>query len=174
MENLLQRLDSTVLFPALAVKIPLLVAACRARGVDYWAISGERTWAEQTALYQQGRDAKGNVIGTVVTKAKAGSSAHNYAVAVDFCRDKDATRAGLQPDWKIDDYQVLAEEAEKLGLESGLNWNFVDAPHIQLPLMSKGILLIPNIKFPHFPDLRSVYQKGGKSAVFAFLNKYNW
>jgi hypothetical protein len=43
-------------------------------GCDYIIISGTRTWAEQDALYAQGRFKPGKV----VTKAKAGHSNHNY------------------------------------------------------------------------------------------------
>jgi peptidoglycan L-alanyl-D-glutamate endopeptidase CwlK len=129
--------------------------------MDYWAVSGERSWAEQDELYAQGRTKPGKI----VTNAKGGQSAHNFAVAVDFCADKDVTRAGLQPDWDVAKYGILAEEAEKLGLEAGLRWKFMDAPHIQLPLGKHGITL---------KILQDYYHQGGKKAVFAYLDKFQW
>lgn len=42
-------------------------------------LSGTRTYAEQTALYNQGRTTKG----PVVTKARAGQSNHNFGIAWD-------------------------------------------------------------------------------------------
>lgn len=42
---------------------------------------GLRTFAEQDALYQQGRTKPGKK----VTNAKAGQSIHNYGFAVDIC-----------------------------------------------------------------------------------------
>ena len=47
--------------------------------LDAKIISGTRTYAEQDALYAQGR----SVEGTVVTNAKGGQSNHNFGVAVD-------------------------------------------------------------------------------------------
>lgn len=160
-ENLLQRVKLTVLYPAFAAKLGPLVEACRARGVNYWAISGERTWAEQSALYNQGRKTPGKI----VTNARAGYSSHNFAVAADFCADESMVRSGLQPDWDPDSYKILAEEAAKLGLESGLHWKFMDAPHIQLPLARRGITMTM---------LREAYTSGGKVAVFHLLDQYRW
>ena len=150
------------LYPPFLAKAKQLSVACQARGAVYYAISAERTFAEQQALYDQGR----KTAGQIVTKARPGTSAHNYGVAIDFCRDADAARAGLQPDWDLVDYAVLAEEAVKLGLEAAYNWaSFKEGPHIQLPLGSKGLT---------FDKLISIYTKGGKAAVFAELDKHVW
>lgn len=50
-------------------------------------VQGLRTFAEQDALYAQGRTKPGKI----VTNAKAGSSFHNYGLAIDFALlyDKD-------------------------------------------------------------------------------------
>lgn len=161
-DNLLVRISLPVLYPPFADKIQTLVANCRARGADYWAISGERTWEEQAEIYAQGRSKPGKI----VTNAKPGSSAHNFAIAVDFCFDKDTKREGLQPDWSTEKYEILAEEAKKLGLDSGFWWKkFTDAPHVQLNISSVGLTLA---------NLREAYHSGGKKAVFRLLDKYNW
>lgn len=51
----------------------------------YSAVSGRRTVAQQGALWQQGRDANGNVINVdqVVTNAKGADSPHVWGLAVD-------------------------------------------------------------------------------------------
>lgn len=159
--DLFKRINCTALYPPLVSKIQALAAACQARGVDYWAISGERTHEEQNALYAQGRTKPGNI----VTNAKGGQSMHNFAIAVDFCKDKDTTRDGLQPDYTDPAYTVLGEEAAKVGLEWGGKWKFKDLPHVQLPIGKVGLKLF---------DLQQAYAKGGKAAVFALLDKYRW
>lgn len=160
--DLFKRVNVAAMFPEFAHKCQLLVAACQARGVDYWAVSGERTYAEQAVLYAQGRTTPGNI----VTNAKAGQSMHNFACAMDFCKDKDTTRDGLQPDYSDPAYVILGEEASKLGLEWGGTWKSIkDIPHIQLPLYKVGLGLA---------DLQKAYASGGKAAVFALLGKYPW
>lgn len=160
--DLLTRVNWDLIYPAFRDRCFELVARCRARGADYFATSGCRTPEEQLKLWQQGRDAKGSVVDPkrVVTKVKFG--AHNAGVAVDFTRDSDTTRGGLQPSWKAADYQVLATEAKALGLEAGYFWkSFPDAPHVQLPLSTRGVTL---------SQLRAEYQKGGMPAVWKLLD----
>ncbi len=162
MEDLFKRVTPLHFYPPFWVKLQQLAANCRAQGVDYWAISGNRTYAEQDILYAQGRSTPGNI----VTNAKGGQSNHNFKIGCDFCRDADRTIAGLQPDWKTADYEILAVEAEKLGLESGLHWkSLVDPGHIQLPIGKYNIKL---------KDLDTAYKTGGYPAVFVMLNRYQW
>jgi peptidoglycan L-alanyl-D-glutamate endopeptidase CwlK len=160
------------IFPPLLKKLELLDAACQKRGVTYWATSGFRSWEEQNKLYALGRTVK-NVdatpekpMGGKVTNAKGGQSFHNHGIAADFALDKDTTREGLQPDWNFESYRILAEEAQKLGLEAGFFWkSFPDAPHVQLPIAKVGLKLA---------DLQALYNKGGLPLVWATLSKYNW
>lgn len=94
------------------------------KGVEVKYISGTRTWAEQDALYAQGRTKPG----PIVTRAKGGESNHNFSIAVD---------AGLfTPDGKYLGTSPLYKEigpivAKFPTLEWGGNWKFVDEPHIQ-------------------------------------------
>lgn len=172
-ENLLVRINLDVLYPPFAQKLKDLTAELNAKGVNYWAISGERTVNEQNSLYALGRtiknpdgyDAVKKPLGNVVTKAKGGQSFHNFAIAADFCYDKDINRAGLQPDYNIAKYSDLAKAATDIGLESGFYWKFQDAPHLQLPLSKHKIKL---------DDLLKIYNKNGKAAVFKFLDNYSW
>lgn len=164
-----KRIDKTKLYPAFALKLEQLIENCLKRGVSYWVISGLRTWVEQDALYAQGRDKTGKVIDKtkIVTNAKGGQSNHNFSVAVDFCNDKDGNlEDGLQPNWDNTAYQILAEEAEKLGLEAGLHWKFTDADHIQLNLTKHGL---------SFDMLRTEYLKNKDMAdVWKLLDKQSW
>lgn len=160
------------IFPPLLRKIELLQEACSKRGVDYWAISGYRSWEEQDALYALGRT-KPNVdateekpMGGKVTNARGGQSYHNLSIAVDLCPDKDLDRAGLQPDWNPEAFELLGEEAKALGLEWGGSWtSFKDYPHVQLPLHRVGLKLA---------DLQRWHKLGGTPLVWAELSKYNW
>lgn len=169
-KELLKRLDEKSIHPVLWAKAQQLVEACAARGYHYYAISGYRSVEEQNALFAQGRSTKG----AIVTNARGGQSAHNFGLAIDFCKDADKTRGGLQPDWNAHEYEVLAEEAKKLGLEPGLYWQFKDAPHVQLPLSSKSIKLFNVAPAPDAQDLLSLYKKGGMAAVWAKIDKEKW
>lgn len=162
MNTLTSRIDLDVLYPPFKEKYLQLLTNCQKRGATYYAISGLRSIPEQTELYAQGRTKPGKI----VTNAKPGTSAHNYSIATDSCRDADLTRAGLQPDWDMPSYLILAEEAVKLGLESAYYWaSFKEGPHVQLPLSKHDIT---------FLDLKKLYDHGGMSAVFDHLNKYSW
>jgi len=164
-----KRIDKTKLYPAFALKLEQLIENCLLRGVAYWVLSGLRTWDEQDVLYSQGRDKAGKTKDKtkIVTNAKGGQSNHNFSIAADFCKDKDGKiETGLQPDWEVKAYQILAEEAQKLGLETGMYWKFVDPPHIQLNLTKNGLT---------FDSLRTEYVKNKDMAdVWKLLDKYTW
>jgi peptidoglycan L-alanyl-D-glutamate endopeptidase CwlK len=93
-------------------------------GVVAKVISGTRTYAEQNALYAQGRTAPGRI----VTKARGGYSNHNFGVAFDI---------GLFHDGKYLDespiYRKLGPIGEAAGLEWGGRWaGMTDEPHYQI------------------------------------------
>jgi peptidoglycan L-alanyl-D-glutamate endopeptidase CwlK len=152
------RINLDQLYAPLVERILDVMAACRARGADYYAISGYRSDAEQMVLWCQGRTAPG----TIVTGAKAGESPHNYGLAVDFCRDGFLDRRGLQPDYRPESYAILGEEAAKAGLVWGGSWpHFKDYPHVQLPGWVTKEDLAP---------LKAIKAEGGISAVFEHLD----
>lgn len=162
--SIFNRIDLSVLYPPFVAKLQLLAAALEARGVVYFATCGERSWEEQAKLYQVGRGT--GTPGHFVTKARPGYSMHNHACACDFAADEDDDEAnGLQPNWTSEAYDVLAEEATKLGLEAGHYWKFKDSPHIQLPLSKHGLSI---------NDLIHAHEQGGKEAVFALLDQVEW
>jgi len=168
MDELFKRINTDDLYQPFFAKLQLLVANCRARGVDYWCLSGHRPVEEQDTLFQQGRTAPG----PIVTKARGGQSTHNYHIAADFCKDKDVARAGLQPAWDRPSYLVLAEEAEKLDLEAGYYWKFEDNPHVQLKLSKHGVALFS--ADPERRTLLTLYKTGGDAAVTAYLDSFVW
>lgn len=99
-----------------------------------------RTFAEQDALYAQGRTSSGKI----VTNAKGGQSYHNYGLAVDVVllidRDKNGTFEEASWDEKIDgDGDGMPEWTEVVyvfkmfGWEWGGEWvkPLRDAPHFQ-------------------------------------------
>jgi peptidoglycan L-alanyl-D-glutamate endopeptidase CwlK len=102
-------------------------------------IAGTRTYAEQDALYAQGRTTPG----PIVTNAAGGYSNHNFGIAFDL--------GIFNPDGKyIDDlpdvpgsgwteanvshsYRTLAPIGRSLGLEWGGDWLSIDdEPHYEL------------------------------------------
>lgn len=158
----LVRVDLDALYPPFVELVLKLQANCRLRGADYYSVSGFRTPKEQLKLWQKGRNAAGAVVDPkkVVTNVKFG--AHNAGVAVDFCFDGDRKIPKLQPSYKLEDYRILAEEAQDLGLEAGFYWrSFKDGPHVQLPLEKHHITLTM---------LRGLEARGGIKAVWSFLD----
>jgi len=96
-------------------------------GVTVRIISGTRTYAEQNALYKQGRF--GNP-GPVVTKARGGQSNHNFGIAWDIGIFDNGTYLTDSPLYKKAGPLVLAAT---MGVEWGGNWTtIVDEPHYQL------------------------------------------
>ncbi|MGF6356178.1 peptidoglycan L-alanyl-D-glutamate endopeptidase CwlK [Paenibacillus sp. 4624] len=119
-----------------------LIERCYNRGVWIIITQGLRTYAEQDALYAQGRtvlyDSKGKKL-PIVTKVKGGYSIHNFGFALDFAlllKDgKSVSWDTLRDDDKdsLPDWSEVVEEAKKLGFEWGGDWrSFVDMPHIQM------------------------------------------
>lgn len=125
------------LHPVVKQKAEQLLINANKRLGNYKMIitQGLRTFAEQNALYAQGRTKPGNI----VTNAKAGQSMHNYGLAIDFAlvspdgkRAVWDTKADFDRDGKADWTEVV-EEAKKLGFEWGGDWrSFKDNPHFEM------------------------------------------
>jgi peptidoglycan L-alanyl-D-glutamate endopeptidase CwlK len=94
-------------------------------GIVVKVICGTRTYAEQTALYAQGRTTPG----PLVTDALAGYSNHNFGIAFDV----GIFNGGVY----LDDSPLYAKVGA-LGRAQSLEWggdwtSFTDEPHFQLP-----------------------------------------
>lgn len=100
------------------------------KGYSVEIIAGSRTYAQQNALYAQGRTPPG----IRVTNAPAGYSLHNFGIAFDigifsggkyvddFLNDNDCDNL----------YKSLAPVGKNLGLEWGGDWTSIcDYPHYQ-------------------------------------------
>jgi peptidoglycan L-alanyl-D-glutamate endopeptidase CwlK len=102
-----------------------LIEIATEAGISVKVISGHRSYAEQDALYAQGRTKPG----AVVTKAKGGYSNHNFGLAFDigiFSKD------GKSYFGEHADYKRCGVIGESLGLEWGGRWkSFPDEPHFQ-------------------------------------------
>lgn len=98
----------------------------------YVMISGNRTYAEQDALYAKGRTAGGSV----VTNARGGYSNHNFAIAGDFgvfsgSSYLDNTNAALAS--RIHKAVAAWVKANVPQIEWGGDWkSFRDEPHYQV------------------------------------------
>ncbi len=99
-------------------------------GYEYVAISGNRTWEEQDALYAQGRSKPGQI----VTKAKGGQSNHNFKIALDFGVFKNGNY--IDDDHPVESEKVhraVAKVAPKYGIEWGGLWQTIkDYPHFEI------------------------------------------
>ena len=98
--------------------------------MDVRVIQGTRTYAEQDALYAQGRTAPGQI----VTNAPGGYSFHNFSVAFDvgLFRGRSYIEGGPG-------YTRVGHLGEGIGLEWGGRWrSFQDIPHFQYPGLSLG------------------------------------
>lgn len=114
--------------PALAAKIEQMDNILTGENILVRVVQGLRTWAQQDALYAQGRTAPG----AIVTNARGGESWHNFGCAVDLTPSRDGIDAKFNPDWNEShpNWQRLVTLGESLGLTSGKSWG--DAPHLQL------------------------------------------
>jgi len=118
---------------ALAKFEPFLVAAesaMAAKGVTIEVISGLRSWVAQAALYAQGRTKPGRI----VTKARPGSSWHNYGLAIDLGLFKNGVYLDEKKPAEADNlYAEIGRIAEVHGIEWAGNWKtFQETPHFQV------------------------------------------
>lgn len=160
----LSRVKARDLYPVFLSKVIKTQEALIKDGYYFWVTTAGRTWEEQAALYAYGRTdmSKG-----IVTKAKAGASAHNYFVAVDGAYDTDLSKKGLQPSWGMEYMKLWADAGTEAGLDAGLFWKgFVDGPHLQLNLKQHGLTVGRHL----LPE----YNESGKIGVFQFLDTFDW
>lgn len=136
-------------------------------GYDLNISQGLRTWPEQAALWQLGRNPDGSYIDPihqqgVVTHAQAGHSFHNYGLAYDIAI---STPTGLT--WELDDpyWRAAIAMGESLGLVAGAEWHGVerDGPHFQL---TGGFGETPS------DEVLYLFREGGLAAVWTALDTF--
>jgi peptidoglycan L-alanyl-D-glutamate endopeptidase CwlK len=136
--------------PALSSKIHLLADILTSAGTALRITQGLRTWAEQDALYQQGR----TMPGAIVTNAPPGYSWHQFGLAADV------VPMDPLPDWNVTHpvWAKIISSGEAVGLYSGDEFHtFKDEPHFQLT----GV-------FPASPndEVRQILLNDGLEAVW--------
>lgn len=101
-----------------------LIPFMAAKGVVAKIISGNRTFAEQDALYAKGRTTPG----PKVTNARGGYSNHNFGLACDVGLFKDGVYLTDSPL-----YALAGPIGEAAGLSWGGRWEtFKDEPHFEV------------------------------------------
>jgi peptidoglycan L-alanyl-D-glutamate endopeptidase CwlK len=122
------KLDS--LEPAFKTVMAVVIAeTAAATGLTWVCTSARRTMAEQTALYAQGRTKPGKI----VTKAPAGSSAHNFGLAADCAP---MLKNGKDIWWNAPSsvWDTYGRVCEKHGMTWGGSFiSIVDKPHVEDP-----------------------------------------
>jgi peptidoglycan L-alanyl-D-glutamate endopeptidase CwlK len=105
-------------------------------GLQVRIISGTRTYAEQAALYEQGRSKPGHI----VTNARAGQSNHNFGIAWDVgvfnssgAYIDDLIEKKKMTSNAVDaEYKKVGAYGKTRGLFWGGDWHSPDYPHFQL------------------------------------------
>jgi hypothetical protein len=129
----------------------LLNRAEKELGIKLRVTSGFRTYAEQNALYAQGRTTKGGI----VTNAKGGQSNHNFGTALDV-----VPIVNGKADWKAsaETWNKIGKLGKELGFDWGGDWKgLVDKPHFE---MQFGNTLA---------QLRQKYESGQKDGEYIKL-----
>jgi peptidoglycan LD-endopeptidase CwlK len=146
------------LHPALVTRYTQLDGLCEANGIRLRITQGFRTYAQEDALYAQGR----TIPGKIVTEARGGWSAHNFCYALDAGPD-DPNFPAWHPDWDDLDprWHEFLDLATTCKLAEGARWRtFPDAPHLYLQ------------ECPATPTdaMRSAFEQGGMSAVWTIID----
>ncbi len=99
------------------------------KNVRVEVISGLRSWSAQATLYAQGRTKPGRI----VTKARPGSSWHNYGLAIDLGLFREGIYLdSAQPGLANALYADIGWIAAKHGIEWAGTWkSFTETPHFQ-------------------------------------------
>lgn len=106
--------------------LPYYESLCDSLPPEWQPYFGFRTFAEQDALWKQGRESPGHI----VTNAKGGQSAHNYGCATDWTiwvNDQPVWMPKEDPRWKIYVDAVTAS-----GLRPGLEFGDIDHNELKI------------------------------------------
>jgi hypothetical protein len=140
--------------PVLAGKVRAAAEVLSAALTYFRVAQGLRTYAEQDALYAQGRTAPG----VVVTRARAGFSNHNFGCAVDCYPFVQGQDGALDWDQNSAQFRVMVEALQDQGLVWGGTWvSMPDAPHFQLA----------DVPVTPTEEDRAAFAQGGLKAVWA-------
>lgn len=123
--------DLSKLYPPFKREIDKVLEECHKQKLMVYVFEGFRSMERQDLLYAQGRTAPG----AVVTNAKAGSSLHNYGLAVDLVFDGDPVRAGYQWTWS-GNYDAMGKTVLKHPklVWAGTWTKMREFPHVELKI----------------------------------------
>jgi peptidoglycan L-alanyl-D-glutamate endopeptidase CwlK len=128
------------LIPDAQVVARKFLAILTGAGKDVRILSGTRTYAEQDALYKQGRN--GNKL-PKVTNARGGQSNHNFGLAWDIGVFENGSYVSNDIKYKAMPAMVLQKLSQ---LEWGGNWiSIKDFPHYQLKSVSDSVAAIRSL-----------------------------
>lgn len=114
-----------LLHPAFRERITRVVDRLAHEQIPFRIFEAYRAPERQARLYRQGRD----LPGSIVTRARAWSSFHQYGVASDLVL--------FDPSWTWDDSGVRGgwwKRMQEIGREEGLRALSFEMPHLELPL----------------------------------------
>ncbi len=155
-----------LLHPAVRSTFKKFIETCEdTYDITLRVVQGLRTFEEQQAIYNQGR----TVPGKIVTNAKAGTSYHNYGLAIDVAQLERG-----QVNWNFN-YSKLQPIARDMGIVWGADWDndgktkaqgdkdehLVDMPHFQITFgytwqslfrIYKANGFIPGTKYLNLPN----------------------
>lgn len=119
--------------PALQVPANELLKRAYLAGIPIVVASGRRSFAEQAALYAQGRTSPG----AIVTDVKPGSSSHEAGLALDVAPLDPHAASGMGDvliPWPTDPafWRILGKIGESIGLGWGGRLPVPDYPHFWL------------------------------------------
>ena len=140
--------------PDLARRVHAAMDALAPQGTFFRVAQGLRTYAEQDALYAQGRTMPGHV----VTNAGGGWSNHNFGCAVDCFPFLSGRSGEINFDNHTKQFMAMVAALKAEGLVWGGDWHSLqDPPHFQLAQVPVT---------PTDGD-RAVFARGGLKAVWA-------
>lgn len=143
-----------LLHPKLVVAVNTAANLLAAQGTYFRVAQGLRTYAEQDALYAQGR----TIPGHIVTNAKGGYSNHNFGCAVDVYPFLSGATGELNWNAKSPQFASMVTALKAQGLAWGGDWKSIpDYPHFQLE----------NVPVTPTDADRAEFAKGGLEAVWA-------
>jgi peptidoglycan L-alanyl-D-glutamate endopeptidase CwlK len=132
----MQRINT--LNPSLIPSATRVFDKCQRDKIPIYIIWGSRTLEQQDLLFRHGR----TIPGRVMTTHRAGFSAHNYGLALDFCLLFDTELLSWEDVyprkyWRLK-WLKVSQYFEEEGWESGWRWQSFEPGHVQ-NLMGKTI-----------------------------------
>jgi hypothetical protein len=145
--------------PVLRVRVQQMLGLLAEQGLNVIVTQGFRTYAEQQAIYNQGRTTPGQI----VSNALPGQSWHNFGLAVDLA-PVGVVNGKMVVDWNQNhpDWQKMLSAGSFYKLAEGAQWRtFKDWPHfypVEIPANPPDIV-------------RALYAERGINAVSEWFEK---